>query len=199
MFSFKGKKIIVFDLDYTIVKLTADWHALRGVLTDRYFEIYGKKCEFKSMSSCLSKIVEKEDWDELDNFFDLIRQYELENIEETDPILETIFFIKQKELFGISKDVKFAIFSLNTRKTILKSLDIAGIRNQIDLIIGREDVRKWKPEPEGLLVIQDYFKVPKEEVIFLGDSDTDIQAGQNAGIDAFYIEELINLVKKKMK
>ncbi len=196
MISFKDKKVIVFDLDYTIVKLRADWHKLRNALRDRFFEVYGEKCEFKSMSSCLSKIVEKEDWEELDIFFNLIRQYELENIEDTVPILETVFFIEQRELFGVSNDTKLAILSLNTRKTILKSLAIAGIRDKIHLIIGREDVRKWKPEPEGLLIIQNYFKVSKEEIIFLGDSDTDIQAGKNAGIDAFYIEELIELVKK---
>ena len=197
MLSFDNKKVIVFDLDYTIVKLTADWHSLRAALINRYYEVYGEKCEFHSMSACLSKIVEKEDWDELDNFFGLIQQYELENIEQTTPILETIFFIEEKEMFGIHKDTHLAVLSLNTRKTIQRSLAIAGIRDQIELIVGREDVKSWKPNPEGLFMIQNYFGVSKNEMIFLGDSDTDIEAGKNAGIEAYYIDELINLVKKK--
>lgn len=199
MLSFDNKKVIVFDLDYTIVKLTADWHSLRAALIDRYYEVYGEKCEFHSMSACLSKIVEKEDWDVLEDFFGLIQQYELENIEQTTPILETIFFIEEKELFGIHKDTHLAVLSLNTRKTIQRSLDIAGIRNQIEFVVGREDVKSWKPHPEGLFMIQNYFGVSKEEMVFLGDSNSDIEAGRNAGIEAYYIDEIINLVKKKRR
>ena len=70
-------------------------------------------------------------------------------------------------------------------------------RDQIKFIVGREDVKSWKPNPEGLFMIQNHFGVFKEEMIFMGDSDTDIEAGKNAGIEAYYIDELINLVKKK--
>jgi phosphoglycolate phosphatase-like HAD superfamily hydrolase len=37
-FSFTGKKIIVFDLDGTIVRLVADWHSLFKALSARFTE-----------------------------------------------------------------------------------------------------------------------------------------------------------------
>ncbi|MFW9938431.1 MAG: hypothetical protein ACFFD5_12340, partial [Candidatus Thorarchaeota archaeon] len=72
MISFKNKKVIVFDLDGTIVKLAADWHSLKEVLVKRYREHYKEYCQFKSISSCLSYIVERGDEEELQKNFDII-------------------------------------------------------------------------------------------------------------------------------
>ncbi len=194
--SFKNKKIIIFDLDGTIVNLAADWMSLRDVLVEKYREIYEEQCDFERISKCLDNIVEKKDEEVLVNFFDIIRQYELENIKDTQLIEETIFFINNKELFGIKIEVKFAVLSLNTRSSIIRSLELANIHNKIDLIIGREDVRRWKPAPDGLLKIQKYYKVNKKEMIFFGDLENDLLTGKNAGIEAYLVDDLIEFVNK---
>lgn len=197
LLSFSDKRVIIFDLDDTIVNLTADWMALKDNLVDKYRQIYKEQCDFERISKCLEKIVEKNDENILEIFFDIIRQYELENIEDTQLIEETIFFIKNKDLFGVKNDAKFAILSLNTRDSIIWALELASIRDKIDFIIGREDVRKWKPAPEGLIKIKNHFKIKKEEMVYFGDLENDLLTGENAGIDAYLIDDLINLVNKK--
>ena len=195
--SFTEKKVIIFDLDGTIVSLTVDWRALKDNLVKRYREIYKEQCDVKRVSMCLEKIVEKNDENILENFFGVIRHYELENIRDTQLIEEIIFFIKNKDFFGVKNDAKFAILSLNTRDTIIQALELANIRDKIELIIGREDVRKWKPAPEGLIKIQNHFKIKKEEMVYFGDLENDLLTGENAGIDAYLIDDLKNLVNKK--
>lgn len=195
--SFTEKKVIIFDLDGTIVNLTVDWRALKDNLIKRYREIYKEQCDFERVSRCLEKIVEKNGENILENFFGVIRDYELENIRDTQLIEETIFFIKNKGLFGVKNNAKFAILSLNVRDTIIQALELANIRDKIELIIGREDVRKWKPAPEGLIKIQNHFKIKKEEMVYFGDLENDLLTGENAGIDAYLIDDLINLVNKK--
>jgi len=195
--SFTEKKVIIFDLDGTIVNLTVDWRALKDNLVKKYREIYKEQCDFERVSRCLEKIVEKNDENILENFFGVIRHYELENIRDIQLIEETIFFIKNKDFFGIKNDAKFAILSLNTRDTIIQALELANLRDNIELIIGREDVRKWKPAPEGLIKIQNHFKIKKEEMVYFGDLENDLLTGGNAGIDAYLIDDLINLVNKK--
>jgi HAD superfamily hydrolase (TIGR01549 family) len=197
MISFKNKKIIVLDLDGTIVDLAADWHNLKQILSDRYTKIYGETCEFKHISACLDYIVEKEDEKELKNFFKIMEEYEMSNIDENKEIQESIFFINNLELFGVPKEIKLAIYSLNTRKAIINSLTLAKIYNKFDFIIGREDIRKWKPNPEGLLRIKEYFGVKKSEMIYFGDLQKDVETGKNAGIESYLIDEIINLVNKK--
>lgn len=191
---FNGKEIIVFDLDGTIVKLQANWHSLKDILAKRYAEINSENCSFSSISSCLSKIVEKGDEKELKENFKIIRQYELENITDTKIIPEIVGFIKNKEKFGISKEVKIVVFSLNTRKTVIESLKIAGISMFIDKIIGREDVRNWKPEPDGLIKLMQHYSVSPDKVVFFGDMKKDIEAGEAANVDSYYVDELINFL-----
>ena len=194
-FSFTRKKVIVFDLDGTIVRLAADWHSLRRALITRFTEKNRETINLKSMSAILSRIVEMEDEEELQLNFNLIQQYELENITSNEPIKEIVYFINNKEVFGVSPNAKLAVFSLNTHSTILISLKMAGILNKFEFFVGREDVRKWKPEPDGLLKILDYFKVNTEEMIYFGDSDIDLLAGTKAGIESYYIDTLINHVR----
>ena len=195
--SFTGKKLIVFDLDGTIVDLAVDWMSLKDLLVERYEELYQESCDFKSVSKCLEKMVEKQDESNIQNFFDIIRHYELKNIRDVKLIDETIFFINNKNLFGIENEMKFAILSLNTRDTIIRALEIADITDKIDYIVGREDVRKWKPDPEGLIIIKNHFKIKKEEIIYFGDMKKDLLTGENAGIDTYLIDDLINVVNKK--
>ena len=193
--SFTSKKVIVFDLDGTIVRLAADWHSLRKALNARFTENIRETINHRSISAILSRIVEKGNEEELKLYFNLIRQYELENITSNEPIKETIYFVNNKELFGVSHNAKLAVFSLNTRSTIVKSLEIAGILDKFEFFVGREDVRKWKPEPDGLLKILDYFKVNPEEMIYFGDLEKDLLAGANAGVESYYIDTLINHVR----
>lgn len=198
-FSFIGKKVIVFDLDGTIVRLGADWHSLRKALNARFTERNREDLNFKNMSTILSRIIEMGDEEELQLNFNLMRQYELENISSNEPIKETIYFINNKELFGVSPNAKLAVFSLNFRSTILKSLEMAGIVDKFEFFVGREDVRKWKPEPDGLLKILDYFKVSSEEMIYFGDVEKDLLAGASAGVESYYIDTLINHVRNIKK
>lgn len=195
----KSKKVIVFDLDGTIVRLTADWHSLRNILNARYIEKYKEKSHFHSMSTLLSEIVARGDEDELQYNFRIIKQFELENITKTEPIKDVIYFINNMELFGVNSAVKLAVFSLNTKATIIKSLRISGLAKKFEFYIGREDVRAWKPEPEGLLKIRDFFQVFNEEMIYFGDLNIDLLAGANIGVESYYIDDLILFINKIRK
>jgi HAD superfamily hydrolase (TIGR01549 family) len=197
--SLKSKKVIVFDLDGTIVRLTADWHSLRKALNARYSKKYKEKGNFHRMSNLLSDIVNRGDEEELQFNFSIMQKYENENISKNEPIDNVIYFINNKEVFGVNSRVKLAVFSLNTKQTIIKSLQMAGIVKKFEFCVGREDVRAWKPNPEGLLKIREHFQVLKEDMIFFGDLKIDLLAGSNAGVESYIIDDLINFIKKVRK
>ncbi len=197
MISFKKKKVIIFDLDGTIVRLPVNWSHLKRLLTKRYNDVYGETCEFVHITACLDQVVDKDDDAELQNFFNMLEDYEMKTINDNENVKETIFFINNLHLFNVPNDIKLAVLSLNTRKTIIESLKLAGIYEKIDYFVGREDVRKWKPNPEGLLKIRDHYDVKEEEIIYIGDLKKDVITGENAGIEAYLIDEIISLVNKK--
>jgi beta-phosphoglucomutase-like phosphatase (HAD superfamily) len=196
-FRFERRKAIVFDLDGTIVKLNVNWRELKNLLSQRFYDLYGIQYEFRSITECLMKVLEKEDEKEFANLLDIIEQFELKNIAKGAYLEDTLFFIKNLELFNIPEGTKLAVLSLNMRKTIIKSLKNANICKKIDYIVGREDLRRWKPKPDGLLKIQEHFNLKSEDLIYFGDLQKDLDTGKNAGIDAFLIDELIHHVNEK--
>ena len=56
-------------------------------------------------------------------------------------------------------------------------------------------MRSWKPEPEGLIRIRDFFNIKEENMIYFGDLEKDMIAGSRAGIESHYVTDLISLVK----
>jgi phosphoglycolate phosphatase-like HAD superfamily hydrolase len=197
MISFKNKKVIVFDLDGTIVNLAVDWQELKRILSERYSKIYNDGCNFKRISVCLSQIVKRNDYEELDRFFNIIREHETKNIVNNKPIKKTLFFINNLELFDVPNDINLAIFSLNTNEAIETSLKQINLYDKFDYIVGREDVTKWKPKPEGLLLIKEHFKCNRDQMIYFGDLQKDLETGANAGIESHLVDELLELVNSK--
>ncbi|MFO8020257.1 MAG: HAD-IA family hydrolase [Promethearchaeia archaeon] len=192
----KQKKLIIFDLDGTIIKLAVDWQSLKKLLSDRYSERYNNARRFTSISTCLNHIVSEDDESELLKFFNIIRKYESQNIEESEIVEETVYFIKHKETFGVRRDATFAVFSLNTRATIKKSLELARISEKFDYLVGREDVRRWKPDPAGLVKIINHFGVEKKDVLYIGDMQKDLIAAKNAQVDGILVGELKEFVNQ---
>lgn len=64
----------------------------------------------------------------------------------------------------------------------LPFLDRWGVRHLFDGIVGREDVESRKPHPEPILKCLGHLKLDPYEVVYIGDSIIDIQAGKAAGV-----------------
>ena len=83
-----------------------------------------------------------------------------------------------KTLYG---HIKLAVATnrSNTAVDILKRFDIAKF---FEFIITILDVKKPKPDPEGLLFIAENFRLPKKKILYVGDSIIDSLTAQAAGI-----------------
>jgi phosphoglycolate phosphatase len=63
-----------------------------------------------------------------------------------------------------------------------KILDELGVRDFFEIVVSPEAITKIKPDPEGLLFAMNAMGVIPLETVMVGDSDTDMQAGRNAGV-----------------
>ena len=78
---------------------------------------------------------------------------------------------------------KIAIISSKTSRRIQEKLDESGTAAYIDFVIGCREVAVPKPDPEGILQALRRFSLPKETVLYTGDSLVDAQAAEAAGVD----------------
>jgi len=164
-------KYIIFDFDGTIINLNTNWQELKRSLSKRYSTKVDKLFDFINNINCKNEV------------YSIMYEYEIKNV-DYNSVNKSILNMVQ------SNDNKFAIFSLNTKKTILNILKKLNIDTKFDLIVSCEDVNKYKPDPQGLEKILSFWGCNKNEVIFIGDSLKDFKAGKKVGIKTI----LINLI-----
>lgn len=177
-------KLVIFDLDETLLRLPVDWPAVKKEVIE-----YGRKegVQFDEtlhiipLSSAISNTEKRKE--EADSIW---RKHELRALDEkgVERYSKSEQFLKNLK----SKNMVLAIASNNCHATIEKALSLADILQYFDLIVGRDDVRHTKPAPDMLLKISDYFKIQKEDALFIGDSENDRKAGESAKINTLMIK-----------
>jgi HAD superfamily hydrolase (TIGR01509 family) len=78
--------------------------------------------------------------------------------------------------------VRLAVVSTTWRENIETVLTASGLRDAFTLIVGKEDVRAFKPDPEGYKLALSGLKVSPEEAVALEDSALGVQAALDAGL-----------------
>jgi phosphoglycolate phosphatase len=64
------------------------------------------------------------------------------------------------------------------------ALDCLGILDKVDLIVGEDMVKNYKPHPDMINFILDKLSVDKVNAVMVGDAITDIEMGNNAKLKA---------------
>ena len=70
----------------------------------------------------------------------------------------------------------------NRSDTINRLLAAFDLEGYFDLIVTASDVERPKPHPDALLKISNHFKLPPDQVIYIGDSRLDELAARAAGM-----------------
>lgn len=94
-------------------------------------------------------------------------------------VLTTIMTIRDRK-------IKVFIVTSTRRETTKLTKAFQEIEKFIDFAVFADDVKSHKPDPEAINLILNKFKLNKEDVLMVGDSDKDILASRNAGIDCLW-------------
>lgn len=83
-----------------------------------------------------------------------------------------------------SRRKKVAILSDAKKYRLYTETRKSGVTEYIDLELSAESIRYYKPNPAGLLLIMDKFKVGRGRTLYIGDMASDVLTAQFAGVDA---------------
>jgi len=184
------KKLIIFDADGTLWDSEKDiFSAFNYVLKSNQKNELDKK-EFQSLAGIpLEKMFEKILPDKEKHLCtEYTKQYRQYYIVEDHFLDETSLFNGVKETLNILKNNGFilAIVSLKPNRALDKMVEHFNLN--FDIVIGTgESNFKHKPDPESLLYILNKFNIKPENAVMVGDTKTDMLAGNNANVDTIAV------------
>lgn len=166
-------KAIILDFDDTLYKLDVDWQRLKedvsGIVGVRYSEKRG-----------IFQTIDKKNNPKLkEKAYGKITQREIKGAEFGSFMPQAKKFLRmcQKE------NIKTALVSRNSRKSILYAFEKEAISFS-GPIIGRGDVKKLKPNPEGINRALKTLGISKKRTLYIGNSEySDKKAAERAGVD----------------
>jgi len=173
------KKIIIFDLDLTLIELVVPWEKAISQ-ADQYFKsldpVMAETCMSEGYTG-YNKFITKHGPEVKQRLDSIYNQVEVNNLEKAIPNKELIDFIISHNQY------RYYLWSNNQKTTVEKVLKENNIYKYFEKIISATDDKFFKPDAGGFNKIFDPKTENKSDFLMVGDSNDDKMAAYNAGID----------------
>jgi len=187
----KEKPVIIFDADGTLIDT-------QQLIIDSFihtFKVY--KPEVQLSEEELSSFMGPPLRDTFAKYFDesllddVVTTYREYNQEKHDSYVKEMPHAKSLLTYLKQEGYEMAVVSNKIRKLVLRGLAKCELQEYFDVVIGKDEVKYPKPNPEGILKACKELNVPFDSLIYVGDSDVDIQSAKNMGAYSIaYISDL---------
>ena len=183
-------KCCIFDLDGTLVNsiyaiqksvdLTLEQWGMRPVSVEECKVFVGdgyKKLLERALKACGDEGLDHYQ-EALEQYPDIFKGCCMYRVDAYDGIREMLAFLNEHNILS-------AVLSNKPHPRTLDNVEGMFGKGCFDLVYGeREDkgIRK-KPAPDGVWAIMKELGVTGEEVLYLGDTNTDMRTGKHAGVD----------------
>jgi phosphoglycolate phosphatase-like HAD superfamily hydrolase len=176
-------EVIVVDLDNTLVSLEVDWDAVHGRL-ERAAAAAGADIEDTGIWPLMEAAQQPGRDELLAEMEEIVTSAELAGADG--PRNEAL--IRWLDETAAGRPV--SVLSLNSRAAVARALELNGLAERIAQIVARDDVRRVKPDPEGMLLLAERHGVEPGSILFVGDKDGDRECAERAGTRFMHVEEI---------
>ncbi len=175
-------KAVIFDLDGTLLNTLDDLYISVNHALKHYNYPLRDKEEVKSfIGNGIRDLMTRACPENVENFEEVLaffkEHYSIHSQDNTRPyddIMELLTTLNEK-------GVKCAIVS-NKFDGAVQELKDKYFLGLIEVAVGESPLVKKKPAPDSVLKVMEILNVNNDEVIFVGDADTDIETSKNASI-----------------
>lgn len=182
---FMIKKLLIFDLDGTILDTLEDLtDSVNYALTHNYFPSRTIEEVKAFVGNGIHKLIERAVPDSTQDekiekvFADFKTFYAKHCADKTRPYLGI------NELFEELKERGCTIAVVSNKADFaVQDLCKQYFPNRIDIATGEKEGIKRKPSSDGIDLVLSKLNIRKENAIYIGDSEVDIQTAQNARLD----------------
>jgi HAD superfamily hydrolase (TIGR01509 family) len=179
------KKLIIFDLDDTLIHLEVDWAKVKSEVFS-LAKKNGMELDLAQHLIPMSNLVAARP-DLKSGVDEIYRKNEAGCILKKSYKVYPDMIALVRELK--KKEFKLAIASGNHSKNIEDILRHLNLSGHFDVICGRDRAKRGKPFPDQLTVIIQKTKISRKNALFIGDSVNDQAAAKAEGMDFFKVEK----------
>ncbi len=178
------KKLCVFDLDGT---LTDTLENLAYVTNIALATVGGEPCEpelFKYFAGDGVKMLiqrameyrhlDMKDYDDVLNTY--MEHFKKDYCYLVKPYNHIVELVKELKNRGL----KLSVYSNKPHEMAVNVVEQVFGKGTFDLIIGQREGYKTKPDPTGVFEAMEMFDVKSEDVLYIGDTNTDVKTGKGA-------------------
>ena len=178
-------KALIFDFDYTLGDST------EGIVQSVLFALSELQEEPRtteeirktiglSLKETYFALSGKHEEERAEQFSTYFKQKADEVMVESTQIYEPV-----KEVFASLRrnGCKIGIVTTKFHYRIDAILAKFAMNDMVDVIVGGEDVKTPKPDPEGLLYAINQLQLEKKDILYIGDSVVDAKTAQGAEVD----------------
>ena len=177
-------KLAIFDLDGTLLETLEDLYiSVNHALSENGLPLRTKKEIREFVGNGLRNLMirstpDGSDTDTVDKVHESFKlHYAVHSADNTAPYDGVISLLQKLKSDG----VKIAVVS-NKDDEAVKALCKKFFGDLIDLALGNRPDIKRKPAPDPVFYAIDHFGAKKEDAIYIGDSEVDIQTANNANL-----------------
>lgn len=177
----RNKPVLLFDFDGTIMDTQA-------LILETFRQVFAKhKPEYELSDAEYYSFLGPTLHDSFGKYFepsqveDLVHEYRTLNreihkdfIKPMDHVIEVLDTLK-------AQGYPMAIVSSKLTSAVEFALELTDMQGYFDAVYGMDKYDKVKPDPEGIITIMKDMYYDRSQFIYLGDTDTDIEAGRAAG------------------
>ena len=174
---FKKPKVIVFDMDGTLVDSFLDFKELK------------KQMGFSEDSSVLEALDEVKDTEKKKNLLKQLNEFEMEGARRS------ILYEGVSEFLGFCEEMGFKRALLTRNSEVVTDFVLKKFNLNFGLILHRDNLKRPKPDPMGLEIVGEFFKTGKDDIIFIGDHLHDLMTGISAGVRTYLFDNGSNEIK----
>lgn len=177
---------VLFDFDGTLAdtnELISDSHFH---VVEEYFPGRFQREKMQSFNGpTLEDIYSYLDYEKKDEMIKKYRAYMMRTHDDTIALFPGI-----KELLKVihDKGIKVGVVSAKKTDMLKQGINVLGIDQYVDVVVGMDDYQHPKPHPESILLSLEKLNAEASAAMMVGDNFHDIEAGNAAGTQSVFVE-----------
>ncbi len=172
-------KAIIFDMDGVLFESHDAWVKVFNKSREHFglkpisVEEFDKNCWSVDSSIVVPRYFQGKSTKDVTSYYDKIFLEFIDDVILTKKAKETLEGLKKRK-------IRLAIATNTYHKQAERILKVMGLRKYFEVIVGADDVRIGKPEPDIIYKAVKELGLKISEIVFIGDNKIDMQTCENA-------------------